>query len=132
MNDKSKIDDFSIVQADDKVFLFLPAQEKDCKEAQLYYNKKNLMLLQRDNIVLILKDIPLSARSLLAEQKQITITEIAADNKTIIRGYEVEMIINTNIPNDDKLSENFDKDFSFMQNILSEEEYQKFKKTAGF
>ena len=40
MNDKSKIDDFSIVQADDKVFLFLPAQEKDCKEAQLYYNKK--------------------------------------------------------------------------------------------
>lgn len=132
MNDKSKIDDFSIVQADDKVFLFLPAQEKDCKEAQLYYNKKNLMLLQRDNIVLILKDIPLSARSLLSEQKQITITEIAADNKTIIRGYEVEMIINTNIPNDDKLSENFDKDFSFMQNILSEEEYQKFKKTAGF
>ena len=90
------------------------------------------MLLQRDNIVLLLKDIPLSARSLLAEQKQITITEIAADNKTIIRGYEVEMIINTNIPNDDKLSENFDKDFSFMQNILSEEEYQKFKKTAGF
>lgn len=132
MNDKSKIDDFSIVQADDKVFLFLPAQEKDCKEAQLYYNKKNLMLLQRDNIVLILKDIPLSARSLLAEQKQITITEIAADNKTIIRGYEVEMIINTNIPNDDKLSENFDKDFSFMQSILSEEEYQKFKKTVGF
>ena len=132
MLDKNVVDEFSLVQADDKVLLFLPAQEKDCKDARLYYNKKNLMLLQRDNVVLVLKNIPLIARSLLAEQKQVTITEIADDNKTIVRGYEVEMIIDTNIPDEDKLSENFDKDFSFMQSILSEEDYQKFKKTAGF
>lgn len=129
---KNIIDDFSFVQADDKVFLFLPEQKNNCKDARLYYNKKNLMLLQRDNAVLVLKDIPLIVRSSLTEQKQITITEIAADNKTIVRGYEVEMIIDTNIPDEDKLSENFDKDFSFMQSILSEEDYQKFKKTAGF
>jgi hypothetical protein len=132
MPDKILIDDFSVVQADDKMFLFLPAQKTDCADAKLFYNTKNVMLLQRDKTIVVLKDIPKGVRTDLAAQKAITIVEIAADNKTIVRGYEVETVINPDIPNEDKLSANFDEDFAFLKDILSAEDYQKFKNDAGF
>jgi hypothetical protein len=132
MPDKIEIDEFSLVEADDKLYLFLPAQKNDCEDARLLYNKHNVMLLQRDNSVLVLKDIPQGVRPKLAEQKEITVVEIAGDNQTIVRGYEVEMIINPDIPNEDKLSDNFDKDFAFLKDILSADDYQKFKSDAGF
>ena len=132
MPDKIEIDEFSLVEADDKLYLFLPAQKNDCEDARLLYNKHNVMLLQRDNSVLVLKDIPQGVRPKLAEQKEITVVEIAGDNQTIVRGYEVEMIINPDIPNEDKLSDNFDKDFAFLKDILSADDYQKFKNDAGF
>ena len=90
------------------------------------------MLLQRDHTIFVLKDIPQGVRAKLAAQTEITIVEIAADNKTIVRGYEVEMVINSDIPNEDKLSDNFDKDFAFLKDILSADDYQKFKSDAGF
>ena len=132
MPDKILIDDFSVVQADDKMFLFIPAQKADCDEAKLFYNAKNVMLLQRDHTIFVLKDIPQGVRAKLAAQTEITIVEIAADNKTIVRGYEVEMVINPDIPNEDKLSANFDEDFAFLKDVLSAEDYQKFKNDAGF
>lgn len=132
MPDKVMIDEFSLVQADDKLYLFLPAQKEDCNDANLLYNGHNVMLLQRDNFVLVLKDIPLGVRPILAAQKNITIVEIAADDQTIVRGYEVDVTINPDIPNEDKLSDDFDKDFAFLKDIVSAEDYQEFKQKAGF
>ena len=132
MPDKIMIDEFSLVEADDKLYLFLPAQKDDCEDARLLYNKHNVMLLQRDNSVLVLKDIPQGVRPKLAEQKEITIVEIAGDNQTIVRGYEVDVIINQDIPDEDKLSDDFDRDFGFLKDILSAEDYQEFKQKAGF
>ena len=132
MPDKIMIDEFSLIEADDKLYLFLPAQKDDCEDAKLLYNKRNVILLQRDNFVLVLKDIPLVVRPLLAKQKEITIVEIAGDDQTIVRGYEVDVIINQDIPDEDKLSDDFDRDFSFLKDILSAEDYQEFKQKAGF
>jgi hypothetical protein len=132
MPDKIMIDEFSLVEADDKLYLFLPAQKDDCEDARLLYNKHNVMLLQRDNSVLVLKDIPQGVRPKLAEQKEITVVEIAGDDQTIVRGYEVDVIINQDIPDEDKLSDDFDRDFGFLKDILSAEDYQEFKQKAGF
>ncbi len=132
MPDKIMIDEFSLVEADDKLYLFLPAQKNDCEDAKLLYNGHNVILLQRDNFVLVLKDIPLGVRPLLAKQKEITIVEIAGDDQTIVRGYEVDVIINQDIPDEDKLSDDFDRNFGFLKDILSAEDYQEFKQKAGF
>ena len=60
------------------------------------------------------------------------LAEVAGDNKTIIRGYTVNLTIDENVPNKDNLSEDFDKDFGFLKEVMNNEEYFAFKTQVGF
>ncbi len=126
------IKEFTFIEADTQMYIMLPAQKDACEDASLRYNGKNVMLLQRNGDLLILKDIPTTIRPKLKHGRPVVLAEVAGNNKTIVRGYTVNLLIDEKIPDKDSLSKDFDTDFGFLKEILSEDKYREFKLRAGF
>lgn len=126
------VEEFTFLETDTQMYIMLPAQKGECENARLTYNGKNVMLLQRNNSLLVLKDIPTNIRPKLKNGRPVILAEVAGDNKTIIRGYTVNLTIDENVPNKDNLSEDFDKDFGFLKEVMNNEEYFAFKTQVGF
>ena len=125
------IKEFTFIEADTQMYIMIPVQKDECEDAKLTYNGKNIMLLERNGSLLILKDIPTNIRSKLKSGRPLVLAEVSANN-AIVRGYTVSLSVDNNIPDKDTLSEDFDKDFGFLKDILSEDKYREFKLRAGF
>lgn len=125
------VEEFTFLETGTQMYIMLPAQKGECENARLTYNGKNVMLLQRNNSLLVLKGIPTNIRPKLKNGRPVILAEVAGD-KTIIRGYTVNLTIDENVPNKDNLSEDFDKDFGFLKEVMNNEEYFAFKTQVGF
>lgn len=130
--DRFYIDDYSFLEADNSLYLIFSARKDDCNKAKIQYNTKGTLLLQRNNSIFIFQDIPTNIRKKLITAQSITVSEVDDNNKNFIRGYELTININTNIPDKDELSKNFDDDFSFLTEFISDKEYEKYKNNVGF
>ena len=125
------IKEFTFIEADTQMYIMIPVQKDECEDAKLTYNGKNIMLLERNGSLLILKDIPTNIRSKLKSGRPLVLAEVSANN-AIVRGYTVSLAVDNNIPDKDTLSADFDTDFGFLKEILSEDKYREFKLRAGF
>ena len=125
------IKEFTFIEADTQMYIMIPVQKDGCEDAKLTYNGKNIMLLERNGSLLILKDIPTNIRSKLKSGRPVVLAEVSANN-AIVRGYTVSLSVDNNIPDKDTLSADFDTDFGFLKEILSEDKYREFKLRAGF
>lgn len=125
------IKEFTFIEADTQMYIMIPVQKDGCEYAKLTYNGKNIMLLERNGSLLILKDIPTNIRPKLKSGRPLVLAEVSANN-AIVRGYTVSLSVDNNIPDKDTLSADFDTDFGFLKEILSEDKYREFKLRAGF
>ena len=125
------IKEFTFIEADTQIYIMIPAPKDECEYAKLTYNGKNVMLLERNGSLLILKDIPTNIRPKLKSGRPLVLAEVSANN-AIVRGYTVSLSVDNNVPDKDTLSADFDTDFGFLKEILSEDKYREFKLRAGF
>lgn len=125
------IDDYSFLTADNVLYLFFPEQHEEVIEAKILYNTQNVLLLKRNQIYYVFKDIPVDIRELLNTIQTLTFVEMKGDNQTIARGYEVEITPNVNVPNIDNIETSFDSDFSFLKEYINDDEYNQFKIILG-
>ncbi len=125
------IDDYSFLTADNVLYLFFPEQHEEVIEAKTLYNTQNVLLLKRNQIYYVFKDIPVDIRELLNTIQTLTFVEMKGDNQTIARGYEVEITQNVNVPNIDNIETSFDSDFSFLKEYINDDEYNQFKIILG-
>lgn len=125
------IDDYSFLTADNVLYLFFPEQHEEVIKAKILYNTQNVLLLKRNQIYYVFKDIPVDIRELLNTIQTLTFVEMKGDNQTIARGYEVEITQNVNVPNIDNIETSFDSDFSFLKEYINDDEYNQFKIILG-
>lgn len=125
------IDDYSFLTADNVLYLFFPEQHEEVIEAKILYNTQNVLLLKRNQIYYVFKDIPVDIRELLNTIQTLTFVEMKGDNQTIARGYEVEITPNVNVPNIDNIETSFDSDFSFLKEYINDDEYNQLKIILG-
>lgn len=131
MSKKNNIEEFSFLISDNTLTLMLPVQKGECENAELFYNGKNVALLNRnsDNF-LVLADISPDVRELLLIQQTLLICEVS-EHEEIKNAYEVEVQLKPEIPNIKDGFADFDEEMSFMKDIYGEDEYQKIKKHLG-
>lgn len=128
---KIDINEFSFLVIDNEATMIIPAQKDDCEHAELFYNGNNVLLLKRNDVVLVLKDLDKVVRSILKKQENILICE-ESRTQEITQAYSVNIQIDLSIPDVDTVEQNFDNDMFFLKDIFGEEAYSDLKMALGF